>query len=740
MPEMRLSFPDKEELGLGYSEEEELLALMKQKEETQIKMKTSISAMPTSKLSLPGVTHPLSFNEEQMLQVFLTDPYTLGYNIASMVVPQHPMDPETLAHAWDILISRHSLLRSRYTVKDGNMCRTLTPHNPNPVDVVAVQNYHDIGRYNAMLFSWTHALGVCSGRFAALAGHNVPSVLSYNVHHIVADAESAILFHRDMISICESLHLGFTGDEVHARLPPLPIQFVDFAYWQQSIVANGLIAKELSYWHRSITSTCRPSVLDLPLDTPRSRVYFVSGATQRCRIDHDLLTQLIQQSMATPFSVVFTYFVIVLSKMTGSFTNIVGVPYGLRGMTELEPLIGDFINMLPAHVRHEPSSALISTLDHVTEVNMDVHRYAAGPFVKVREQTRAYASPQYDPSRNPVYQTLIDMVPTESDEPPASMNGIMDMFLFVNTYGEMRRVWSIDAVWNSTILNEQTARQMLMQLKALSLYGARYASDANYAQHPVPVVLDAPEPAQAPKSHSVAVLTAGLPLHCQYDASRPSLKNLRSVVQLHAGVPLNDVPEDYRFMHSSSRFMRNGTINTVVNVAKASDSSSGSPAEQKRLSDDGNAYTRQEFIEFFGGTAEWEAARSVLAIASNSAGLLEHSKAKVSLGSWVPRPAARERFPQVQGIIKFYSEESEFGFIDTDDAKLGEVQFHRSVLPFNVAKALKNDSKDSVQLKGRRVAFCLHVVPGGNRLLGGRTGASRNVLASSLRFLDGQGN
>jgi len=106
----------------------------------------------------------------------------------------------------------------------------------------------------------------------------------------------------------------------------------------------------------------------------------------------------------------------------------------------------------------------------------------------------------------------------------------------------------------------------------------------------------------------------------------------------------------------------------------------------------------------------------------------------------VPRPAARERFPQVQGIIKFYSEESEFGFIDTDDAKLGEVQFHRSVLPFNVAKALKNDSKDSVQLKGRRVAFCLHVVPGGNRLLGGRTGASRNVLASSLRFLDVQGN
>ena len=87
-------------------------------------------------------------------------------------------------------------------------------------------------------------------------------ILLLVIHHIVSDGWSMTVLFREI----SALYVAFsTGSP--SPLPELPIQYADFAQWQQQWLQGEVLEKQLSYWKRQLEGS--PHTLELPTDHPR---------------------------------------------------------------------------------------------------------------------------------------------------------------------------------------------------------------------------------------------------------------------------------------------------------------------------------------------------------------------------------------------------------------------------------------------------------------------------------------
>ncbi|WP_249727414.1 MULTISPECIES: condensation domain-containing protein, partial [unclassified Bradyrhizobium] len=130
-------------------------------------------------------------------------------------------------------------------------------------------------------------------------------------------------------------------------LPPLAIQYPDYAAWQRQWLAGERLQKQAEYWRNTLAGA--PARLALPTDRPRPARQSFAGATVPVVIDADLtreLKRLSQQHGTTLFMTVLAAWGAVLSRLSGQDDLVIGVPSANRGRREIEELIGFFVNSL----------------------------------------------------------------------------------------------------------------------------------------------------------------------------------------------------------------------------------------------------------------------------------------------------------------------------------------------------------------------------------------------------------
>ncbi|NWE50793.1 condensation domain-containing protein, partial [Pseudomonas gingeri] len=94
----------------------------------------------------------------------------------------------------------------------------------------------------------------------------------YNLHHIIADGWSMAIVLREVVTLY--------GDYLKGRsssLAPLPVQYADYACWQQRQLGGEALQEQLDYWRRTLADA--PPLLTLPTDRPRPRVQGYASAT-----------------------------------------------------------------------------------------------------------------------------------------------------------------------------------------------------------------------------------------------------------------------------------------------------------------------------------------------------------------------------------------------------------------------------------------------------------------------------
>jgi amino acid adenylation domain-containing protein len=223
--------------------------------------------------------------------------------------------------------------------------------------------------------------------------------LLITLHHIVGDGWSVAVLVRELGELYRAGTLGET-----ARLPDLPVQYADFAFWQRQWLAGDELARQTAYWRDRLAGA--PAALDLPADRPRPPVQSHDGAQVAIVLPADLrgrLAALARRREATPFMVLLAAWNALLLRTTGQDDLVVGTPVAGRTRRETEDLIGFFVNTLPLRADLSGDPGFTAALAHVRQGVLAAFAHQDLPFEKLVEAL----APERDRSRSPIFQVML---------------------------------------------------------------------------------------------------------------------------------------------------------------------------------------------------------------------------------------------------------------------------------------------------------------------------------------------
>src|SRR5262249_23967516 len=154
-------------------------------------------------------------------------------------------------------------------------------------------------------------------------------------------------------------------------------------------------------------------MLALPTDHPRPAVQMFRGSSIRFTVDRatrDALHQLGRAHNTTLFMTLFAAFVVLLYRYSGQTDIVVGSPIANRRRSELEGLLGFFVNTLALRVDLTGAPPFSTLLERVRRTTLDAYSHQDLPF----ERRVDALQPQRDFSRNPLFQVIFTL-----QNPPA---------------------------------------------------------------------------------------------------------------------------------------------------------------------------------------------------------------------------------------------------------------------------------------------------------------------------------
>ncbi|ARU63054.1 hypothetical protein CBW65_20300 [Tumebacillus avium] len=223
-------------------------------------------------------------------------------------------------------------------------------------------------------------------------------LLFVTMHHIISDGWSLGVLVQEL----GVLYSAFLQGQA-SPLPELPIQYGDYADWQNEWLQGEVLDEQLSYWRKQLDGEL--TVLQLPTDRPRPPVQTFSGSSQRFKLSAQLskeLNDLSRREGTTLFITLLAAFKTLLYRYTGQEDLTVGTPIAGRSRGETEQLIGLFINTLVLRSNLSGGLAFNELLQQVSAQVLEAYDYQDLPFEKLVEELQ----PERNMSHPPLFQVM----------------------------------------------------------------------------------------------------------------------------------------------------------------------------------------------------------------------------------------------------------------------------------------------------------------------------------------------
>lgn len=302
-----------------------------------------------------------------------------------------PLDLDLLQRALDAIVARHEILRTRFEVFDGEPKQLIAPEGSLPLEridpgPVAPESMEEI-IHREMLAEVRRPLDF--SRIPLLRATLVPLVpeehlLMLTAHHIVSDGWSNGILVRELAAC----HDAF-WNERGVALPPLAIQYADYAVWQDAWLSAPAFRGQLDFWKEMLSGDL--PALDFPTDFSRQTAAAQSpGAILETLLLPGGLTESLRefcrQEGVTPFMVLYSAYVALLHRYTGQDDFLVGTTAANRNRPELEPLIGLFANLIIPRSRVPAGITFRAFLAAQRELLLNSFANHEAPFEKVLEE------------------------------------------------------------------------------------------------------------------------------------------------------------------------------------------------------------------------------------------------------------------------------------------------------------------------------------------------------------------
>nr|WP_225040589.1 non-ribosomal peptide synthetase [Rhizobium sp. T1473]MCA0807242.1 amino acid adenylation domain-containing protein [Rhizobium sp. T1473] len=218
-------------------------------------------------------------------------------------------------------------------------------------------------------------------------------------HHIVSDGWSMGVLVRELSQLYRAFEAGQDDP-----LPPLAIQYPDYAAWQRQWLSGERLQTQAQYWRDTLSGAA--ARLALPTDRPRPAQQSFAGATVPIVIDADLtrgLKRLSRQHGTTLFMTVLAAWAAVLSRLSGQDDLVIGVPSANRGRREIEELIGFFVNTLALRLDLSGAPSVSELLERTRRTALAAQEHQDLPF----EQVVEIVQPPRHLDHTPLFQVML---------------------------------------------------------------------------------------------------------------------------------------------------------------------------------------------------------------------------------------------------------------------------------------------------------------------------------------------
>jgi len=357
---------------------------------------------------------PLSFAQQRLWFLDRLEPGSAEYVVPVRVWWEGDLDVAALEAALAGVVARHEVLRTRLVTGAGGSARQVVdPAGAVRLPVVDVSGAAGpLGVARGLVAAdlavpFDLAAGpVLRGFLVRLPGRHL---LVVTVHHVAFDEWSAGIFRRELAVLYAAFAAG--GPD---PLPPLPVQYGDFAVWQRGWLSGAVLEEQLGYWRERLAGL---PPAEVPSGRPRPAVRSAEGAAVGFAVPAavaDGLRGVARDAGATMFMALLAGFLVLLGRYAGLDDVVAGTPVANRNRAETEGLIGFFVNTLVMRADLSGDPGFAELLGRVRAVALGAYAHQDLPFELLVEAL----APERDRSRTPLFQVFFSYVRDEA--PPGA--------------------------------------------------------------------------------------------------------------------------------------------------------------------------------------------------------------------------------------------------------------------------------------------------------------------------------
>jgi len=344
----------------------------------------------------------LSFAQQRLWLIDQLEPGNAMYNSPVALRLTGCLNVTALERTLSEIVRRHELLRTTFSVIDDQPAQVIAPPSALTLPIVDLSELpkaeREVAAHRLAAEEAQRPFDLSVGpllRASLVRLGAEEHIALFTLHHIVSDAWSTSIFVREVGALYEAFLNGRPSP-----LAELPIQYADFAVWQHEWLQETL-AKEVAYWRKQLAGA--PPTLELPADHPRPATQSHRGAVVTWTLPVSLtnsLRELSKREGFTLFMILLGAFEVLLHRYTGQNDIVVGTPIAGRNRSEVENLIGFFINTLVLRTKLDGKSSFRELLRQVREVALEAYAHQELPFEKLVEEL----NPERSLSHAPVFQ------------------------------------------------------------------------------------------------------------------------------------------------------------------------------------------------------------------------------------------------------------------------------------------------------------------------------------------------
>ncbi len=354
--------------------------------------------------------YPVSFGQKRLWILDQLSESKGLYNV-TLTIPIQGMDIAIVQRTLNFLIERHEILRTTFNVVNG-VPRQFIESVENFEVTIQKKKAHSEAEYEQ--FKEEELFFPFQLEKAAIKATIVESVKSeatlfFVMHHIIIDGWSTEIIKKEFSHVYESFASG-----IHPVVKSLPIQYKDYAVWQNELITSGVFKKAKTFWNQKFSG--KIPRLTLPVDDINSEEVVYKGANAYYEIPQEVTQKLIQyadEQDASLFMVLLGMVKTLFHRYTGQEDIVIGSVVSGREHVSLQEQIGFFVNTIALRTHVQGTDTFNTVLEKVKTTTLDAFEYQFYPFDLLVEEVNE----KVEKNKNPIFDVLFNYAEsTKEDE------------------------------------------------------------------------------------------------------------------------------------------------------------------------------------------------------------------------------------------------------------------------------------------------------------------------------------